>query len=120
MLAEALLALALGWHALGLADDPGRLYTFSFLVLLDFGALSLVSLRERRWFGASRPSRLLALAIAAELALGTAAAEAGLSELHALAAPQVVLLLAYAAGCCLLVNDPLKAWLLRRQGPAPH
>jgi magnesium-transporting ATPase (P-type) len=120
MLGEALLALAVGWHALGLAADPGRLYTFSFLVLLDFGALSLVSLRERRWFGASRPSRMLALAIGAELALGTAAAEAGVSELHALAAPAVLLLLAYAAGCCLLVNDAVKVWLLRRLGPAPR
>jgi hypothetical protein len=63
---------------------------------------------------------MLALAIGAELALGTAAAEAGVSELHALAAPAVLLLLAYAAGCCLLVNDAVKVWLLRRLGPAPR
>ncbi|MDE2605969.1 MAG: plasma-membrane proton-efflux P-type ATPase [Burkholderiales bacterium] len=114
MLLESLAALAAAWRPLRLDADAGRLYAFSFLVMLYFGPLSILSLRERRWFGASRPGRLLATAMASELVIGTIVSQLGIAELHPLPLAQVLLLLAYAMACSLLLNDPVKVGLMRR------
>lgn len=121
MTLEALGALAAGWRWLGLGADEGRLHAFSFLVLLYFGACSILSLRERRWFWSSRPGRIFAAAVAAELVLGTGAVTLGLSELEPLAASGMAMLLAYAAVCCLGINEAAKVWLIRRvTAPISH
>jgi H+-transporting ATPase len=59
MLAEALGSLAIGWHLFDLGQESGRLQTFTFLNLLFFALFSIVSIRERRAFWASRPSWVL-------------------------------------------------------------
>ena len=65
LVVESLLLLWIGWSRFGLATNTNALYTFSFLMLLFFGALSTVSRRERRWFWATRPSTPLAAGLTA-------------------------------------------------------
>ncbi len=114
MVAEALLLLWLCWGAWGLGERTGDLHTFSFLTLLFFGVWSVVSARERLWFWASRPSAALAAALACELAIGAAIGLVGFASLSPLEWWRVLAILAYAAACCLLVNDPLKVLMMRR------
>ena len=118
MAAEALLALWIGWSRLGLAQHDGALYSFTFLTLLCFAVFSIVSVRERRWFWATRPGRALAAALAAALLAGTGATFSGLAGFAPLPAWQIVALAAYAIVACLLLNDALKIVLIRRLAPA--
>ncbi|HVZ19984.1 MAG TPA: plasma-membrane proton-efflux P-type ATPase [Vicinamibacterales bacterium] len=112
MLAESLALLAIGWHRFGLAANDGRLQTFAFLTLLFFALFSLVSIRERRPFWASRPSRVLAVALLADCAVGVSIGALGAGELAPLPPPLIALVVAYAAACCLTINDALKLALL--------
>lgn len=115
MLGESLGLLALGWHRLGLAHDGARLSTFTFQILLYFAVFSIVSIRERRHFWSSRPSSILAIALAADVLAGTAVGWHGLAELGPLPLHDSALVFGYAAVCCLVVNDAVKVALLGRQ-----
>ena len=120
MLAESLGLLALGWHWFGLgAAGDNRLPTFAFLLLLFFALFSLVSIRERRMFWASRPSTVLTLAMAADGGVGVLIGAYGLGEMAPLPWRQIVFVVGAALVCSLAVNDPLKVAILARQrGPA--
>ena len=85
MVAEALLALWFGWSRFGLAGNDNALYTFSFLTLLYFAALSIVSARERRWFWTTMPSKPVMAAVVAETLIGTALTVRGSSGTRAIA-----------------------------------
>jgi H+-transporting ATPase len=114
MLVEALGLLAIGWHRFNLDVSHGQLQTFSFLTLLFFALFSIVSIRERRAFWASRPGWLLALALAADACVGVAIAAFGLGELRPLPVGQAALIAGYALVCSLGPNDQLKAALIMR------
>src|SRR5512141_32360 len=118
MVAEALLALWFGWSHFGLARNDNALYTFSFLMLLYFAALSIVSARERRWFWTTIPSKLVLAAVVAETLIGTAVLFAGLPGLAPLPWWQVLALFGYAAVSCLVVNEVAKVVLIRWRMPA--
>ena len=85
---------------------------------LMIAVFSIVSVRERRWFWATRPGRALAAALAAALLAGTGATFSGLAGFAPLPAWQIVALAAYAIVACLLLNDALKIVLIRRLAPA--
>lgn len=72
----------------------------------------------RRRFWATTPGGLLAAALAADLLLGTAATYTGLAGLAPLPAGQILALLAYSMLACLVLNDAIKAALIRRLVPA--
>jgi H+-transporting ATPase len=118
MVVETLLFLSICWTRLGLADDDHALYTFSFLMLLYFAAFSILSARERRWFWKTKPSGTLALALIAELIVGTILTHAGLSDFSPLPWWQMVVILVYAMLSCLIVNDAIKVILIRRLIPS--
>jgi plasma-membrane proton-efflux P-type ATPase len=113
MLVESLGLLALGWHWLGLGADAGRLRTFTFLMLLFFALFSLLSIRERRAFWSSRPSGVLALALAADGGLGLLIGTLGLGDMSPLPPPQAAYVCACALVCALLINDRVKLILIR-------
>jgi len=113
MVLEALIALWLAWSRFGLATDNSALYTFSFLTLLYFGAFSIVSARERRWFWSTFPSKTLMAALTADALAGTALTFAGLPDLTPLPAWQLLAMLGFAMVSCLIVNDALKVVLIR-------
>ncbi len=114
MLAESLGALAVGWHLFGLGLAAGQLQTFTFLTLLFFALFSIVSIRERRAFWASRPSWVLATALLADACVGIAIGCNGLGELRPLPPEHIGFILAYSFIASLIVNDFLKLILIRR------
>ncbi len=117
MVVEALFALWFAWARFGLASNDNALYTFSFLTLLYFAVLSIVSARERRWFWATLPAKTLSAALIAEVLAGTALCFVGLPGLAPLPAWQMLAIFVYAMVACLVVNDALKVTLIRRLVP---
>jgi hypothetical protein len=105
MLAEALVSLWFAWSRFGLATNNNALYTFSFLTLLYFAAFSIVSARERRWFWATMPSKILMLALLAD-------------DLTPLPWWQMLSVLVNAMVACLAVNDALKVAMIAWHVPA--
>jgi len=117
MVAESLLALSIGWSSFGLATNDKALHTFSFLVLLYFAAFSIVSVRERRWFWTTMPSRTLAAATTAEVVVGTSLTLVGLPSLEPLPWWQTFAIFAYAMFSCLVVNDAVKVAMIKWRTP---
>jgi hypothetical protein len=117
MLVEALALLAFGWDRFGLAGNDGVRQTFTFQVLLFFALFSIISIRERRGFLASMPSRPLALALAADACAGVAIGLVGLGELKPLPPAQTALVILYAVTFSLIVNDRVKVFLIARLAP---
>jgi plasma-membrane proton-efflux P-type ATPase len=118
MLGEALGLLAIGWRGLGLAGDEAVLRSFSFLTLLYFALFSLVSVRERRRFWRSAPSRTLLLVLVLDGLAGTLLATLGVLGFQRLPWADVAAIFGYAMIACLVVNDALKVALFRRAGTA--
>ncbi len=116
MVAEALLLLWICWSRFGLAASDNALFTFSFLTLLYFAAFSIVSARERRWFWATMPSKAVAIAVVAEVLVGTIMTRIGFSELLPLPWSQSIVAFGFAAICCLVVNDALKVAMIKWHG----
>ena len=105
MLVESLALLGIGWHYLDLGHRPGELQTFSFQTLLFLAVLSLISVRERRAFWASRPSAALTAALGLDLILGVLIGHHGLAEMRPMPLWQSGLIAGYAAVCCLGINE---------------
>jgi magnesium-transporting ATPase (P-type) len=116
MLVEALGLLAIGWHRFGLAGDDGRLQTFTFQTLLFFALFSIVSIRERRAFWASRPSAVLAAALLVDACVGIVIGLYGLAELRPLPLADTAAILGFALLCSLGINDFIKSSFLARFG----
>jgi H+-transporting ATPase len=113
MLAETLLLLWIGWTKFGLATNNDGLYTFSFLMLLYFAVFSVMSARERHWFGATMPSKTFLFALAADAVAGTVLTFVGLKGLRPLPWWQTASIFVYAMVSCLVVNDALKVALIK-------
>jgi magnesium-transporting ATPase (P-type) len=114
MLGESLGLLAFAWFRFGLENDGGSLQTFTFQTLLFFALFSIISIRERRWFWASRPGTLLAAALFADACVGVAIGLYGLAELRPVPFTWTLLIIGYALFCSLLANDFVKTALIRR------
>jgi plasma-membrane proton-efflux P-type ATPase len=115
MLAEALGLLLVGWRVFHLADDPGRLHTFTFEALLFFALFSILSIRERRAWWTTLPSRTLMVALLADAGAGIAIARFGLGELRPLATAETAVIVAAALFLALIVNDFVKTALIARK-----
>lgn len=115
MLLEALVLLAVGWRAFDLGNHPGQLQTFTFQTMLFFALFSIVSIRERRAFWASRPSTILAVALVADALLGFLIGRIGLVELRPLPLTHTILVVGFALVSCLGINDAIKYFFLKRQ-----
>jgi plasma-membrane proton-efflux P-type ATPase len=114
MLIEALGILAFDWNRFGLASNSGAMQTFTFQTLLFFAIFSIISIRERRAFWASRPSRILALALLADALVGISIGHFGLAELRPLPISQTATIFTYALICSLGINDQVKLLFLGR------
>ncbi len=118
MVAETLLLLWFGWPRFGLATDANALDTFSFLTLLYFCVFSIVSVRERKWFWATMPSKAFVVSLLGGALAGTALTLVGLPGLRPLPWGQTFAIFAYALVACLVVNDALKVALIKWRVPA--
>lgn len=118
MVTEALLFLWFCWRRFGL-DRPGdALPTFSFLLLFYFSVCSLLSVRERRRFWSTMPSKMLVAALGVDTLVATGLTFAGLPGLTPLPWGQALAIFAFTAVCCLGVNDAIKVGLIRWRVPA--
>ena len=108
MLVEALGLLAFAWHRFGLADDSGRLQTFTFQTLLFFALFSLLSIRERRAFWRSTPSLALVMALCADALIGVLVGLYGLADLRPLPFGVTLTIIGAAAVCSLGINELVK------------
>ncbi len=114
MLAEALGLLALAWRWFDLGANGGWLQTFSFQTLLFFALFSILSIRERRAFWASRPSTILALALGLDACAGLLVGAFGLGELRPLPFQQTILIVVWALLFSLSANDLVKNAVIGR------
>jgi len=119
MLIEALVLLAIGWSAFDLGSHPGQLQTFTFQTLLFFALCSIVSIRERRAFWASRPSMILGAALFADALLGILIGAFGLVELRPIPLAYTIMIVGFALVSCLGLNDFIKCVFLERLGWSP-
>lgn len=117
-LGEALGILAFGWSRFDLGNHPGELQTFTYQLLLFFALFSIVSIRERRSFWASRPSIILVTAICADACLGVLIGVFGLAGLRPIPFRETALIFAYALLCSLGPNDILKRHAFSRLSSA--
>jgi len=113
MAIESLLLLWFGWMHLGLADNDNALHTFSFLTLFYFAVFSIVSARERHFFWATIPNRVLLMALISVTCIGTALTFLQLPGLKALPWQQTLAIFTYAMVSCLAVNDVIKVALIK-------
>ena len=113
MVVEALGLLWIGWQQFRLAFNESALHTFTYETLLFFAIFSLLAVRNRGRFWASRPSRTLGLALLADGLLATLIGTLGLAGLAPLPLWQTLFVLAYAGVFSLLVNDWIKTVLLQ-------
>lgn len=114
MLAEALGLPVIGWHWFDLADSASRLQTFTFETLLFFALFSILSIRERRAFWASRPSTTLAVALFVDACAGVLISVYGLAELRPLSPIEMATIIGYALVFSLGINDFIKSALIAR------
>ncbi len=115
MLFETLFLLWIGWSRFGLAANPDALCTFSFLTLLYFSVFSSVSQRERRWFGATLPSKPFMASLAAGALAGTLLTYMGIPGLPALPGWQTPALALCSMICCLGLNDAVKVLMIKEK-----
>ena len=118
MVAETLLLLWIGWSHFGLATNNNALYTFSFLMLLYFAVFTVVSARERHWFWATPPSKILLSALAVDALMGTVVTLVGLPGLMPLPGWQMLAIFVYSMVACLGVNDALKVGMIKWRVPS--
>jgi hypothetical protein len=96
-----------------LATNDNVLYTFTFLMLLYFAVFSVLSARERRWFWATTPSKILIAALIADALTGTLLTRVGLPGLMPLSWASTLAIFAYAMVSCLVVNDAMKVVMIK-------
>jgi H+-transporting ATPase len=112
MLVESLGLLAVGWRLFDLGAHPAQLQTFTFQTLLFFAIFSIVSIRERRAFWSSWPSKTLAIALTLDAAVGLGIGAIGLAELGPLPPQATGLILGLALLFSLGLTDLIKTAMI--------
>ena len=118
IVAESLLILYLALGFFGLGSDLGKLQTFIFVWLTLSGYYTVLSIRERRHFWESMPSRWLTLALALNTLLVYFISTIGLPGLVPITNLEFLFIIVYGFVFCLLVNDLVKTPLARGFGVA--
>ncbi len=98
----------------GLVGDVGKIYTFGFAYLALSGVFTLLIARQRQDFWKSRPSRILAITVLAEVSLILAISVFGVLELAPLGYLPVLAIFTYLLIMTFLVNDRIKVYLNRK------
>ena len=113
MVLESLALLKYCWSWFGLVTNEGVLHTFSFLIMLYMAVFSIISIRERKRFWASKPSKTLSMALFMDALLGTLFAVIGMPGLTPLPWWQLLIVFGYAMVMGLVINDTIKVLLIR-------
>ena len=116
IIAESLLVMYIGMGPFGMGNNIDRLRTFIFTWLTLSGYFTVISIRERRHFWASRPSKWLALALSLNTVLVYFLVTTGLPGLTPITTLEVLFILGYGFVTCLLINDLVKVPLAEMFG----
>lgn len=114
MVAESIILLYIGLLFFHLGNDIGRLQTFIFDWLTFSGYFTVMMVRERGHFWKSKPSKTLLLSLVINSIIVVLLSVLGLPELPAVSPVELLSVLAYAFVTCLIVNDYIKVFLVRR------
>ncbi|SMH71203.1 plasma-membrane proton-efflux P-type ATPase [Candidatus Nitrosotalea okcheonensis] len=110
---EGVVLTMVGMNYFKLSDNSHRLYTFTFSYLVIESLFSLMIIRERGHFWKSRPSNILLITTASEIAIVSAISILGFWELGPLGYIPLLVILAYSFAVR-FPNDLLKVYLVRR------
>jgi len=113
IIAESLLILYLALGFFGLSSNLGKLQTFIFVWLTLSGYFTVISIRERRHFWESRPSRWLSLALLLNTLIVYAISTIGLPGLPPITSLEFLFIIVYGFVFCLMVNDLVKVPLAK-------
>ncbi|MCW3994683.1 MAG: plasma-membrane proton-efflux P-type ATPase [Candidatus Bathyarchaeota archaeon] len=113
MTVESVLFAIPGFLFFGI-QDPGEIYTFGFAYLNFVGLFTILSLRERSYFWKSKPSNFLIITILTQIAIIIAISILGILELAPLGYVFVLTILCYTLLTTLLINDPIKVYLMQK------
>jgi len=116
IVAESMLILYIGLSYFGLYNRIDQLHTFVFNWLTFSGYFTVLTVRERKHFWESKPSRLLILSIVVNSAIVVLFSIFGIPGLASITAIELLSVLAYSFATCLLVNDFIKVLLTKRFG----
>ena len=97
-----------------LLGDMGKIFTFGFAYINFLGIFVILILREQSHFWKSKPSKFLSIVILAEALLVTGISLTGVLELAPLGYLPVLAILGYTLLTSLLINDPIKVYLMRK------
>lgn len=114
MIAESLFILWMELRFSGIPTHSTQVHTYSFLILLFMAVFSILSIRERRRFWSSRPSKWLLLALGFDLVVGTSIGLFGFFSLPPIGWATTLAALGLSAIFSLVVNDFVKYGALRR------
>ncbi|MGQ9513449.1 MAG: hypothetical protein ACUVTL_00070 [Thermoproteota archaeon] len=116
MVIESLLLLYMGFSYFGLYDNVDQLYTFVFDWMTFSGYFTVLTVREREHFWKSRPSRALIMSILINMMIVSMISIVGIQELAPINPTEFLTVLVYSFVACLLFNDLIKTFLVRRFG----
>ena len=98
----------------GLIGNVGKIYTFGFAYIALSGVFTLMIARQQQYFWKSRPRKILALTVLAEVLLILAISVFGVLELAPLGYLPVLAIFTYLLVVTFLVNDRIKIYLNRK------
>jgi H+-transporting ATPase len=111
---ESLLLLYIGLLRFGLGESIEQLQTFVFDFLVFSGYFTVIAVRERKHFWKSRPSKPLALAMVLNSIIVSLASITGAPGLASITPLEVLTVLIYSFGTCLLLNDFVKVLMVEK------
>jgi H+-transporting ATPase len=113
IIVESLLILYIALSFFGLDSNLGKLQTFIFVWLTLSGYFTVLSIRERRHFWESRPSKWLAFALVLNTLIVYGISTIGLPGLVPITSLEFLFIIVYGFAFCLLVNDLVKVPLAK-------
>ena len=120
MVVESLGLMMLFIRFLAATLPVNAIHTFSFLTMLYMAAFSIISIRERRSFWSSKPSKPLIIALVLDALMGTAISYVGIPGLI----PLPWWLIAAIMGCVIIavlgINDALKVLMIKWLIPSSY
>ena len=116
MVAESMLLLYIGFSYFGLYNSIDQLHTFVFVWLTFSGYFTVLTVRERKHFWESKPSKPLILSIVVNMIIVSVISILGIPGLSSVTPIVFLTVLAYSFVTCLLANDFIKVFLARRFG----
>ncbi|HYA22156.1 MAG TPA: plasma-membrane proton-efflux P-type ATPase [Thermoproteota archaeon] len=118
MVIESFLILYIGSAYFGLFGNIDQLHTFIFVWLTFAGYFTILSVRERGHFWESKPSRALALSLSVNMVVVSLISILGIPGVSPITLSEFSTVVVYSLVACLLVNDYVKFFLMKRFGIA--